>query len=205
MAERSAAHRLATVRGHSADDATETAGLGPRLFAYILDSVVLFGFTMVFVTIAGLIIFISSDGGDHNPSDRAFTALVIVMLAAMPAWLIFTIGWFLRRGQSVGQYLLCLEITRDEGGVPSNGQVVAYSLALHPLVFHPIMALLWGYASYQSVIHSSLIFLLVGISMGVLCVLAPFASLFFAASDRRRRGIHDRIAGMRVVKVIDAE
>lgn len=205
MAERSAASRLAAARGAIADDASGAAGLGSRLFAYLLDSVVLFGFTMVFATVAGLTIFISSDGGENNPSDDAFTALVVIVLATMPAWLLFTVGMFLRRGQSVGHYLTGLEITRDDRGVVSNAQVVAYCLVLHPLVFHPIMALLWAYAAYQSVIHSSLVFLLVAISMAVLCILAPLASLLFAASDRGRRGIHDRIAGVRVVRVADAE
>ena len=205
MAERSVAGRLAAGAGDDADDATETAGLGSRLLAYLLDSVVLAVFALVFAIIAGAIVFISSDGGENNPSDEAFSALVIVILATMPAWLLFTVSMFWRRGQSIGQYLMGLEITRDEGGVPGNGQIVAYGLCLHPLIFHPIMAVIWAYATYQSVLHSSLLLVIVGITMAMLCLLGPLASLVFAASDRRHRGIHDRLAGIRVIKVLFAE
>ena len=206
MAERSAASRLAAVEGDSADDAAETAGLGPRLIAYLLDSVVLFGFTMVFATISGLIVFISSDFGDENPSDGAFLAQVLVLLATMPAWLLFTLALFWRQGQSVGQYLMGLEITRDDPGVPSNGQITAYAVLLHPLIFHPVIATLWLYGVYQSIVlATSSVLLVAGLVMSALCILTPLASLVFAASDRRRRGLHDRLAGMRVIKVLNTE
>ena len=67
------------------------------------------------------------------------------------------------------------------------------------------MAVLWAYAAYQSLIHSSLVFLMVGFTMAILSVVGPLASLAFALSDKRRRGIHDRLAGMRVIKVLYAE
>lgn len=203
MAERSAASRLAASGRGRADETAQTAGLGPRLLAYLLDSVICFGFTMVFATIGGLVIFVSSGGGDRNPSDAAFSALVIVVLATVPAWLLFVAGMYLRRGQSPGQYVTGIEITRDDGGVVSSAQVIAYCLVLHPLVYHPILAGVWAYASYQSVMHSSLILLLGGITMTVLCIAAPLVSLLFVLTDGRRRGIHDRIAGVRVVKVLD--
>ena len=188
--------------GDSADDSAETAGLGPRLVAYLLDSVFLSLFALVFAIIGGAIVFFSSDGGESNPSDEAFSALVVVVLLTLPAWVFFTAAMFLRRGQSVGQYLMGLEITRDDGGMPGNAQVVAYTLCLHPLIFNPIMAIVWAYAAYQSVIEESLLLLIVGMTMAILCLVAPLASLVFAASDARRRGIHDRLAGMRVIKVL---
>ena len=72
--------------------------------------------------------------------------------------MIFTLAMFWRRGQSVGQYLMGLEITRDDGGMPGNGQIAAYTLCLHPLIFNPIMAMIWAYAAYQSLIEESLLF-----------------------------------------------
>jgi uncharacterized RDD family membrane protein YckC len=206
MAERSVAGRLAAAGRDDADDAAETAGLGPRLLAYLLDSVVLAAFALVFAIIAGSIIFFSSNGGESNPSDEAFTALVVVVLLTMPAWLLFTLTLFWKRGQSIGQYLMGIEITRDDAKVPGNAQIAAYCVCLHPLVFHPIMALLWAYAAYQSlIVQSSLILLIVGITMAFLSVLGPLATLAFAITDKRRRGIHDRLAGMRVIKVLYGE
>lgn len=190
----------------SADDAAETAGLGPRLLAYLIDSVVLLVFVMVFFIVAGLILLVSSDFGENNASDEAFLALVLVLLAAMPAWVLFTLAMFWWRGQSVGQYALGLEITREDGDRPDSGQVTAYALLLHPLVFHPILAGLWLYEVYQSVlVAESSILLVVGVAMAALCLLAPLASLAFAVSDRRRRGLHDRLAGIRLVTVTYAE
>jgi uncharacterized RDD family membrane protein YckC len=189
----------------NADDAAETAGLGPRLAAYFLDSVVLGAFALIFAIAAGAIIYFSSDGGETNPSDRAFSALVIVILLTVPAWLAFTVALFWKRGQSIGQYLMGIEITRDDGKVPSNGQIFAYSICLHPLVFHPIMAILWAYAAYQSVLQSSLLLLIVGFTMAMLSLLGPLASLAFVLTDKRRRGIHDRLAGMRVIRVLYGE
>jgi uncharacterized RDD family membrane protein YckC len=205
MAEESVAGRLAAARGNGADDSAETAGLGARLVAYLLDSVFLSLFALVFAIIGGAIVFFSSDGGETNPSDEAFSALVVVILLTMPAWLLFTVVMFWRRGQSIGQYLMGLEITRDDGGVPGNAQIAAFSLCLHPLLFNPIMAIIWAYAAYQSLIQESLLFVIISITMAVLCVAAPFAGLAFAAADRRRRGIHDRLAGMRVIKVLYSE
>jgi uncharacterized RDD family membrane protein YckC len=190
----------------NADDAAETAGLGPRLVAYVLDSVVLAAFALIFAIAAGAIVFFSSDGGESNPSDEAFSALVIVILLTVPAWFLFTVGLFWKRGQSVGQYLMGIEVSRDDGKVPGNGQILAYAACLHPLVFHPIMALLWAYAAYQSlIVQSSLVLLIVGITMALLSLLGPVASLAFVLSDGRRRGIHDRLAGMRVIKVLYGE
>ncbi len=205
MAERSVAGRLAAVGRDNADDAAETAGLGPRLAAYLLDSVVLSVFALIFAIAAGAIIFFSSDGGESNPSDDAFSALVVVILLTVPAWFLFTTALFWKRGQSIGQYLMGIEITRDDGKVPGNAQIAAYVFCLHPLLFHPIMAVLWAYAAYQSLIHSSLVLLIVGIAMAFISIIGPLATLAFVMTDRRRRGIHDRLAGMRVIKVLEGE
>lgn len=199
------AGRLAAGGREDADDAAETAGLGPRLLAYFLDSVVLAAFALIFAIAAGAIVFFSSNGGETNPSDDAFTALVIVVLLTMPAWFLFTVALFWKRGQSIGQYLVGIEITRDDGKVPGNGQILAYAICLHPLIFHPIMAILWAYAAYQSLIQSSLLLLIAGMTMAFLSLLGPLASLVFALGDGRRRGVHDRLAGMRVVKVLYGE
>ena len=125
---RSAAGRLAAGAGDNADDATETAGLGPRLARvsprqrcscpysrWCLPSLPVqssFSAAMAARTIPAT---------RHSPLSYCHSA-------TMPAWFLFTVAMFWRRGQSVGQYLIGLEVTRDDGGVPSNGQIVAYWL-----------------------------------------------------------------------------
>jgi uncharacterized RDD family membrane protein YckC len=154
---------------------------------------------MVFAIVAGLIVFVSSNYGDRNPSDAAFLALVIVLLATMPSWLLLTFALLKRRGQTIGQYLFGLRVEREDRGQPTSGQLGAYLTALHPLVFHPGFAGLWGLLAYESVvIVTSSVMLYFSLTMVFLCLVAPVASLLFAAADRQRRGVHDRIAGLRV-------
>ena len=64
MAERVAASRLATPRKATpTTGAGPRAGLGTRALSFLLDSLVLFAFTMLFATASFLDIFFRSDSG----------------------------------------------------------------------------------------------------------------------------------------------
>ncbi len=209
MAERSAASEFAAIGGERADDAEGLVGhadIGSRLLAYLVDSLVMFVFTMVFAIVAGLIVFVSSNYGSGNPSDGAFLALVIVLLATMPSWYVLTFALLKSRGQTIGHYLFGLHVLREDGAAPTTGQVGAYLAALHPLVFHPGFAGLWGLLAYESVvIVTSSVMLYFSLTMVFLCLVAPIATLVFVAVDRHRRGVHDRLAGLRLVGLEDDE
>jgi uncharacterized RDD family membrane protein YckC len=200
MAERLAASGARSGTGAGYLPENSYARLGVRALAYVIDSVALFGFAMVFATVAGLVIFISSDYGEENPGDSSFTALVAVLMAAMPAWLAVNLGLALKRDQTLGQFVMGMRATTEDSGRPGPARLLAYWLALHPLLFHPIFAGFWLLVGFYAIDGGVL--LVVCIALALLCIAAPVAALVFALLDPEHRALHDRLAGMRVVQVV---
>ena len=203
MAERVAASRLVTSRSSlSNPDLAERAGLGVRVFSFLLDSLVLFAFTMLFATAAFLDIFFRSDSGKSNPSDAAIWTGVAVLVAAVPCWLVFNLFLGARRGQTVGQYVLGLRVRREDGRAPGIARLVLYWLALHPVLFHPLLTLFWGLLAYVSLSLSGSPTLVLGsLFVALLSLVGPIVALISISADAGRRGLHDRVAGVVVLKL----
>jgi uncharacterized RDD family membrane protein YckC len=204
MAERVAASRLAVnpdvASPHASED--DRAGMGQRCLAYAVDSVLLFGFCMAFGAAAFLVIFIGSDTGRSNITDREEWAFVAFLLATFPAWLAFNVALMATRGYTVGQYIIGLRAVDEAGRQAGFAKVALYWLAMHPLLFHPLLALPWGlFATLGVTIAGSEVLFVFSLAMAFLCVVLPFAGLLFMAIDPQRRGIHDRLAGMRIVQL----
>ena len=203
MAERLAASRLVTKSGASADYSyeDEKAGVTARLLAYLVDSAVLFAFTMVFASVSLLNIFLGTDSGNNTPTDaQIWTSLGILMLT-IPAWFLFGLMLTLRRSQTVGQYIFGLEVTDESGARPRLGRVAAYWLGLHPLLFHPLLAGFWLLFAYVGIALSESDIVFVGaVGMAMLCLLAPLIGVLFLVTDTQRRALHDRLAGLQVVR-----
>jgi uncharacterized RDD family membrane protein YckC len=203
MAERLGTARLAAQASarRPADDA-DHAGLGPRSLAYLLDSLILFAFTMLFALAAFLNIFLRSDSGRENPSDAEIWASVLILMLTVPCWFLLNVVLSAKRGQSLGQYVIGLQVVREEGRDAGFLRLLAYLLALHPLLFHPLLAGFWLLFAYVSIsLSESTIVFLAALAMALLCLLGPLANLLVALSDPQRRGLHDRIAGTKVVRV----
>ena len=180
----------------------ERAGLGSRLLAYALDSVFLFAFTMVFATFSFLNIFLRSESGRENASDATIWQSVYLLLLTVPAWLLFNVTLASGRGHTVGQYILGLRLRTEDGARITAKRGLAYWLALHPLLFHPMLAGFWLLYAYVAIsLSQSDVLFVVGLALAVICVLAPVAALAFALFDRRRRALHDRLAGVRVCRL----
>lgn len=175
----------------------DRAGLGARLVAYLLDSVVLFAFTTLFAALASLVILASSDFGAENPSDSAFSIFGIVLLATMPAWLLVNVLLLRRRGQTIGQYVMGLKVAMEDGSPPSARNLVVYWLALHPLFFHPMLAGFWLLLAFYAL--TSDVMFIVSLALALLSLVAPLAALIFALVDPQHRALHDRLAGAKVV------
>jgi uncharacterized RDD family membrane protein YckC len=203
MAERVAASRLvASPSELETHDSERRAGIGPRFFSFFVDSIVLFAFTMAFATAAMLNILFHTDSGRTTLSDGTAWVSVAIVIATAPAWLLANLVLLARRGQTVGQYVAGLRVVRDDDGRPRMGQSLVYLLALHPLVFHPLLALSWCTLAFIAVsfFHSDT--LLIGaIVIVVLSVLAPLVAIISISADGGRRAMHDRIAGLAVVRV----
>jgi uncharacterized RDD family membrane protein YckC len=204
MAERLAAPGIAVEIDASTGYAEDSdhAGAGARILAYLVDSVVLFCFSIVFLAAAFLVLFLDSEQGRDEISDGEGWWIVVILLALLPAWIVCNVLLCLKRGQTVGQYLMGLSIIGEDGSPPRVGRLVTYWLALHPLVFHPILSGVWLFLAWLLVAKTTNEFaVIVAGAMALLCFVAPVAGLTFMLSDPQRRTIHDRLSGLRVQRL----
>ena len=212
MAERLAASRSRqTARPTKIGDAGRSAAgdyeeqqglLGSRLLAFFIDSVVLTIFAIAFVGVASLNLLLQTDGGFTDVSDAAMWQFVYISCAAVPAWFVATFILLTRRGQTVGQYIVGLFIVRADGSNASAPQVLLYLLALHPLLFHPVLGLFWALAALTSIsaVSNDLVLFALGAAT-ILSIASPAIAFVSASADRGRRALHDRIAGTTVVRL----
>lgn len=178
------------------------AGVRARIIAYLIDSVVLFCFSIVFLLAAALVLFLDSDQGRDQITDREAWAFTIILTATIPAWLLAGMLTSLRLGQTVGHYLLGLRVQNEDGSAPSARRLLVYWLVLHPLLYHPLFSGIWFLLAYVgiSLAESDVLFVLATM-MGLLALVAPIAGLVFMLSDPQRRAVHDRLAGLRVQRL----
>jgi uncharacterized RDD family membrane protein YckC len=204
MAERAAAPGVAVrtdaIAG-TAGDQTQ-AGAGARILAYLIDSVVLFCFSVVFLLAATLVLFLDSDQGRDQITDAEAWAFVAILTFSIPVWLIA--AWLMSAvlAYTPGQYVMGLRLQTEDASPPGRGRLLLYWLALHPLVFHPLFAGVWFLLAYVgiSLAESDALFVL-GTALGLLCLVTPLVGLVFMLSDPQRRTIHDRLVGMRVQRL----
>jgi uncharacterized RDD family membrane protein YckC len=169
--------------------------------AFLVDSVVLLTFILVVLAIAGLQLLLTSDLGEEDPPDSSFNAILGITMAVIPLWLAFNVALCRWRGQTVGKYVADIKVVRQDGRPLGLGTSLVRFLLLHPLLFHPFLALLWlltaaitvSVTVSAAVLRSdpSLVFLSLG---------AP-ADRRRVLLDGRRRALHDRVAGTTVVSV----
>lgn len=178
------------------------AGLGLRSFAFFLDSVVLLAFTLAFAAAALLNIYFRSDNGRGTAPDSANWTAVAILVLTVPAWLALNLLLGARRGQSVGHYVLGLQIVREDGSDAETSRHLLRLVGLNPLVFHPFLAVSWALLAFMALSIAGNATLLV--FAGALCalsVVAPLVAVVAAALDRGRRALHDRIAGTVVIRL----
>jgi len=176
------------------------ARLEARLLAFVVDSVVLLSFSLLFLAVAGLQLLIASDFGDNDPPDSSFYAILAIALAVIPLWLAFNVVLCHWRGQTVGKYVADIKVVGEDGRPLGLGRCVLRLLLLHPLLFHPFLALLWllTAAVATSVTLSSAV-LVVTLALVFLSLVAPFLAIGAVLLDGKRRALHDRVVGSTVV------
>jgi uncharacterized RDD family membrane protein YckC len=199
------AERLATTRLAAADSANafaadpDRAPLSTRLLAYLLDSVVLFAFTMLVAALAGLSMFLRTHGGDQAVTDTDQWLSIAIFLATIPAWLLLNLLLGLKLGQTPGQYVLGLQVVQEDGSAASPQRLLGYWLALHPLFYHPLFGAIWLVLAWAALL-SEVVFVF-SLALAILCLTAPLAALIHAVVDPQNRAIHDRLAGVKVVRL----
>jgi uncharacterized RDD family membrane protein YckC len=169
------------------------ASFESRVAAAILDLLVLFIIAGILVALGSLIVLVSSDFERVEPSDTAFNLFWACIGSILPAALLYLFVAFAWKGQTIGQAVMQIMVIRSDGrrlGVLGSASriigLLVYALfvaggALAAFAFRDNAA-----AAAAAVAGA---FLLVG------------AGLFWAAFDRRRRTLHDRIAGTVVIRL----
>jgi uncharacterized RDD family membrane protein YckC len=182
------------------------ARLEARLVAFVVDSVVLLSFVFVFLAVAGLQLLIASDFGKEDPPDSSFYAILAIAMAVIPLWLAFNVVLCHWRGQTVGKYVAAIKVVRDDGRPLDLRTSLVRFLPLHPLLFHPFLALLWLLtAAVATSVTVSVAVLVVTLALVFLSLAGPFLATGSVLLDDRRRALHDRVAGTTVVPASSPE
>ncbi len=204
MAERLAAPGIAISSGADSRyaEADGRDAFGSRVLAYLIDTAVLFGFATLFTVFAGLVILVGTGSGGKTISDTQEWLFSAILLATWPAWLLFNFIVCGRLGHTVGHYVMGLQIIDETGQAPRYRRVLGYLVTLHPLIFHPILAGPWMLVAFLGIaLAENELVLILALAMTLLCLVGPLASFVFALVDSQRRPLHDRVSGLRVVRL----
>jgi len=170
--------------------------------AFLVDSVVLLVFILVFLALAGLQLLLTSDFAEEDPPDSSFNAVLGIVMAVIPLWLVFNTALCRWRGQTVGKYVADIKTVREDGRPLGVRTSLVRFLALHPLLFHPFLAPLWSLtAAVATSVTLSRAVLVVTLALVFLSLAATLLAAVSALLDGRRRALHDRVAGTVVVPV----
>jgi uncharacterized RDD family membrane protein YckC len=170
--------------------------------AFLVDSVVLLAFILVFWAIAGLQLLLTSDFAEEDPPDSSFSAVLGIVMAVIPLWLVFNVALCRWRGQTVGKYVADIRIVREDGRPLDLRTSLTRFLPLHPLLFHLFLVPNWFLtAAIATSLTVSPAVLAVTLALTFLCVIATFLAAGAILLDGRRRALHDRVAGTVVVPV----
>ncbi len=177
--------------------AVRPAPFASRLLAYLLDWLVAFILTCVFLAAGGLIVLIASDMAREDAPDRAMAAGVATAAMAAPVWLVVTLTGWTMAGRSAGKLALDLKIVTRRGRPPGFGRaLIRLTVALiesAPLAAAPVVAVLMYLAD------DSRAALRLG-APAAAGLLIPLASAICTLADRQHRALHDFAAGTRVVR-----
>ena len=187
--------------GASAPAPRSIAHLNARVSAYLVDSVLLIAFILVFIVIGGSVLLLASDLGKGDPSDAAYYGSITVFLGGcIISWSAFNLALMRWRGQTAGMYVIGIGTVSVDGRGLTTRQTLLRWFALHPLLFHPFLLPIWAILSLLLVSYTlNAAVLVVTLALALLCLLSPAASLLTLSLGTDRRAPHDRLAGTFVV------
>lgn len=181
--------------------ARPVAGLNARISAYVIDSLVLVGFILVFFVAGGAVLLFSSDLGADDPPDSAYYAFVATFLGGtLLAWSVFNVTLLRLRGQTAGMYLVGIRTIGEDASALDLRRTLLRWLGLHPLLFHPFLLPVWGILSLLAVsLTLSQVVLALTLALVLLCLVSPAAGLVAVLLDAERRTLPDRLTHTLVV------
>ena len=169
------------------------ASFEARVAAAILDLIVLFIIAGLLVAIGSLVVLVSSNFERVDPSDTAINLFWGCVGSILPATLLYLFVGFAWKGQTIGQSVMQLMVIRSDGRRLGAVGSAARILGMLIYVLFAAIVAVAGFAFRDSA-------LLAGAAVAVAFLLIALG-LFSAAFDRRRRALHDRIAGTVVIRL----
>lgn len=154
---------------------------------------VLFILAALFLIAGALIILISSDFEKTDPSGTAIN-LFWGCTAAIPVAFVlyFFLSWCWK-GQTVGQSVMQVMVVRSDG---RNLGVLGAVARVIGLLAYALVLTVGAAVAYA--MRDSMVIAALAVTLAFLLVAA---GVLWAAFDRRRRALHDRLAGTLVVRV----
>lgn len=177
------------------------AHLNARISAYLVDSVILLAFILVFFVIGGSVLLLTSDLGQGDAPDSAYYASIAIFLGgSLLSWTVFNLALMRWRGQTTGMYVIGIRTVSEDGSALTTGRTFLRWFGLHPLLFHPFLLPVWAIFSLLVVSFTlNQVVLVVTLALVLLCLVSPAASLLAMLFDAERRALHDRLARTLVV------
>ena len=170
------------------------ASFESRVAAGALDILVMFIIAALWITAGSLIVLISSDFEKVEPSSTALNAFWVCVACIAPALLLYFFIGFAWKGQTIGASVMQVMIIRSDG--KPLGVLGAMARVIGLLIYVLIAAggLILAYAFRDNPAIAAA-------AIGGALVTAAFGFIW-AAFDRHRRTLHDRIAGTIVVRLV---
>lgn len=169
------------------------ASFESRVAAGTLDVLVLFIIASLLVTVGSVVVLISSDFEQVDPSNTAINIFWGSVGAIPPAFMLYFFVALAWKGQTVGAAVMQLMVIRSDGrplGVlGSVARLIGLLLYVLILGAGIVAAFLWRDSALQA-----------GLAVGIAFLVAAFGFLW-SAFDTRRRTLHDLIAGTIVVRI----
>jgi uncharacterized RDD family membrane protein YckC len=175
-----------------ADPRLRYANFESRFVAAVLDTLVLFIIAAVMLAIAGLVLLISSDFGEIDPSDSAYYTFVGILIGVLPLWALYFFFSWAWRGQTIGDAIMQITVLRSNGAALGLTGAFARLIAVSAYLLIIGGGLFIAYLRRDSSLEVALF--ITG------SLLIALAGVLWAAFDSEHRALHDRIAGTIVVR-----
>jgi len=167
----------------TADPLPAGASMGARTGGYLVDMVIFAAIAMIVIVFAGFLLLATTDWAKKDPSDPQFyTFLAIIGMGTPLIWSALNLLLLATRGQTGGQYVAALKLTREDGAALTARDGAAWWFCFNPLLFSWPMA---GVAGLP-LAAASAADLVTRTGFGVLAVCRLATTLLAFRSIRRR-------------------
>ena len=113
----------------SYDHVSPYAGYRARLLAFLIDQVLLLSVFLSLVALAAGELFIASDYGEVDPSDRSYYIAFSIIGAFPPLWVLYHAVLWGISGKTLGKMIMGIQVVRRDGERIGFGRAALRTLA----------------------------------------------------------------------------